>query len=253
MRGFTIRATDGEIGSVDDFLFDDEQWTIRYLVANTGSWLTGRLVLISPIAFRSIDWDAEAFDVALTRRQVEDGPSILEDQPVSRQKEEEYFRYYGYPYYWGGPGLWGMGAYPGTIFTPAPPLPERAAERQAGAQPQGDQHLRSAREVKGYAIQARDGEIGHVEDFIADDETWAIRYIVVDTRNWWPGKKVLVAPQWISEVSWAESRVRVDLSRETIKQGPEYEPSQLLNREYEEKLHGALGRPGYWEHEDSAR
>jgi hypothetical protein len=97
MRGFTIRASDGEIGSVDDFLFDDERWAIRYLVANTGGWLTGRLVLVSPIAFRSVDWDGRRFEVDLTRRQIEDSPSIDADQPVSRWKEEEYFRYYGYP------------------------------------------------------------------------------------------------------------------------------------------------------------
>ena len=81
MRGFTIHATDGDMGAVDEFLFDDEHWTMRYLVAHTGDWLTGRLVLVSPMAFRAVAWDRETFDVALTRQQ------------------EEYARYYGYPYY----------------------------------------------------------------------------------------------------------------------------------------------------------
>lgn len=238
IHGFTIRATDGEIGSVDDFLFDDEQWVIRYLVANTGGWLTGRLVLVSPIAFKSVNWDGQHFEVELTRKQIEDSPSIADDQPVSRQKEEEYFQYYSYPYYWGGSGMWGMAGYPSMAFM---------TTGQQSKQPEGDPHLRSVRQVTGYAIQARDGDLGHVEDFIADDESWAIRYMVVDNRNWWPGRKTLVSPRWITEVSWAQSIVAVDLERETIKQGPEYDPMQLLNRQYEEQLHQHLGQSPYWE------
>jgi len=213
MRGFTIHATDGDIGSVDEFLFDDEQWTIRYLVVNTGGWLTGRLVLVSPIAFRSVDWDRETFDVALTRQQVEQSPSIATDQPVSRQ-QEECSRYYGYPYYWDGLGLWGAGMYPRIAYLSAvnSTYGETATERQ----PAGDPHLRSARAVTGYAIQARDGDLGHVEDFIVDDESWVLRYMVVDTRNWWPGKHVLVSPRWIESVRWTQSSVVVDLLRETI-------------------------------------
>lgn len=238
MHGFTIHATDGDIGSVDDFLFDDEQWTMRYLVANTGGWLTGRLVLVSPIAFRSANWDKETFDVALTRQQVEQSPSITTDQPVSRQQEEEYSRYYNYPYYWDGLGLWGAGMYP------------RIADMSAGSSTphsKKDPHLRSARNVTGYTIQARDGDLGHVEDFIVDDDNWALRYMVVDTRNWWPGKHVLVSPRWIESVSWTQSSVVVDLARETIKQGQEYDPSTLLNRDYETGLHQRLQRTPYWE------
>ena len=122
MRGFTIHATDGDMGSVDEFLFDDEQWTIRYLVVNTGGWLSGRLVLVSPIAFRSVDWDRETFDVALTRQQVEQSPSIATDQPVSRQQEEEYSRYYGYPYYWDGLGLWAPACTRGCPPSRTPPM-----------------------------------------------------------------------------------------------------------------------------------
>lgn len=221
MHGFTIHATDGDLGAVDDFLFDDEQWTMRYLVANTGDWLSGRLVLVSPIAFRTPNGDKETFEVALTRQQVEQSPSIATDQPVSRQQEAEYSRYYDYPYYWDGLGLWGAAMYP------------RLADMSAGSTTQhskSDPHLRSARMVTGYAIQARDGDLGHVEDFIVDDESWALRYMVVDTRNWWPGKHVLVSPQWISAVSWTQSSVMVDLLRETIKQGKEYDPSTLLNQ-----------------------
>jgi len=253
LRGYTLRATDGEIGTVDDFLFDDEQWTIRYMVANTGGWLTGRLVLISPIVLGDADWEAKALAVALTRSQVEQSPDIATDQPVSRQREAELAQYYGYLPYWGGAGLWGSGMAPyalgGLFVPPIPPLAgTTATERALASTPteQGDQHLRSAHEVTGYHIHARDGEIGHVDDFIVDDATWAIRYMVVDTRNWWPGKHVLVAPEWIGDVHWSTSTVDVDLLRETIKQGPEYDP-KILNREYETVLYRHYGRPAYWE------
>jgi uncharacterized protein YrrD len=238
MRGFTIHATDGDLGVVDEFLFDDEQWTIRYLVVNTGGWLTGRLVLVSPIAFRAVDWDREIFDVALSRQQVEQSPSIATDQPVSRHQEEEYSRYYDYQYYWDGLALWGAGIYPhrATMSAVHSTSGETATERP----PRDDPHLRSAREVTGYTIQARDGTLGHVEDFIVDDESWALRYIVVDTRNWWPGKHVLVPPQWIESVHWPQSSVVVDLLRETIKKGAEYDPSTLLNQAYETRLHQSL-------------
>ena len=238
IRGFAIHATDGDLGTVDEFLFDDAQWTIRYLVVNTGGWLTGRLVLVSPMAFRAIDWDRETFDVALTRRQVEQSPSIAMDQPVSRQLEEEYSRYFDYPYYWGELGLRGADM--------SPRMSWRTAVNSTRPS-MGDSHLRSARAVTGYAIQARDGDLGHVEDFIVDDESWVLRYMVVDTRNWWPGKHVLVSPRWITSVRWTQSSVVVDLLRETIKAGLEYDPSTLLNRAYETKLHQGLQRAPYWE------
>jgi hypothetical protein len=253
LRGYTLRATDGEIGKVDDFLFDDEQWTIRYMVANTGGWLTGRLVLISPIVLGNVDWEAKTLAVKLTRTQVEQSPDIATDQPVSRQREQELAQYYGYFPYWGGAGLWGAGMVPyavgGPVVPPlAPPAGTTATERalSSTAIEHGDQHLRSTREVAGYHIHARDGELGHVDDFIVDDETWAMRYMVIDTRNWWPGKHVLVAPQWIGAIDWDTSSVTVDLLRETIKQGPEYDPA-MLNRAYETALYRHYGRPAYWE------
>ena len=238
IRGFTMHATDGDMGVVDAFLFDDEQWTIRYLVVNTGGWLTGRLVLVSPIAFRAVDWDRETFDVALTRQQVEQSPSIATDQPVSRQQEEEYSRYYGYPYYWDGLGLWGAGIYPRLATMSA--VNATSGVTATARQHEDDPHLHSAREVTGYAIQARDSALGHVEDFIVDDESWALRYMVVDTHNWWPGKHVLVPPQWIESVCWPQSSVVVGPLRETIKKYAEYDPSTLLNQAYETRLPQSL-------------
>jgi hypothetical protein len=247
LKGFAIRATDGELGTVDQLYFDDKTWAIRYLVVEAGGWLGGRQVLISPISVAHADWQAERLDVALTKEQVEHSPNIDTHQPVSRQHEAEYYGYYGYPYYWEGPYLWGPAFYPAGLAIPA------FASREALAEKIGreltDSHLRSTEAVTGYNIEAADGEIGHVDGFIVDDEAWAIRYMEVATRNWWPGKKVLVSPAWIERVSWADSNVYVGLSREAIQNAPEYVESVPITREYENGLYFHYGRPPYWLHQ----
>ena len=242
LKGYAIGATDGDIGKLDDFYFDDESWTIRYLVAETGNWLLNRKVLISPFAIGKADLSKERLNVTLTKKQVEEIPSIDTDKPVSRQHEASYLDYYGFPYYWGGPSLWGPMPYPQLSGATQRRNEEARAEREEA----NDVHLCSANKVTEYHIEATDGGIGHVEDFIIDGETWEIRYMVVDTQNWWPGKQVLVAPQWIDRVSWSDSKVYVDISRETIKNGPEYHP-EALHRKYEETLYDYYKRPKYWE------
>ena len=244
LKGLVIRATDDELGTVDQVYFDDETWAIRYLTVETGGWLGGRQVLISPFSVVHTDWDARRLDVALTKKQVENSPNIDTHQPVSRQHEAEYLGYYGYPYYWGGPYLWGPEVYPvGLAAMTTSPDEALAARIQKES---NDSHLRSTEAVTGYSIEASDGEIGHVEGFVLDDEAWAIRYMEVATRNWWPGKKVLVSPAWIERVSWSGSKVYVALSREAIKNGPEYVESTPITREYENKLYFHYGRPPYW-------
>lgn len=239
LKGYKLDSLDGEFGEVEEFYFDDQHWTVRYLVANTGNWLTGRKVLISPYALVAAIKPEQHIAVDLTQKQIEESPSLNSDKPVSRQFEESYFGYYGYPTYWGGPFSWGVYPYP-------------MRDREQWKTPsKGDKawdpYLRSTDNVCGYEIQALDGEIGHVEDFIIDDETWAIRYLVVATRNWWPGKKVLVSPQWIERVSWDESKVFVNLSREAIKRSPEYTEESLITRDYEAGLYGHYQRESYWD------
>jgi sporulation protein YlmC with PRC-barrel domain len=246
LQGVTIQATDGEIGKVEQFYFDDETWTIRYLVVNTSHWLAGRLVLISPIALGPRGFVSNRFDVALTKKQIENSPHIDTHKPVSRQHEAVYMGYYGYPYYWGGSGLWGLASYPAGLTVQREAVTEAESLEARAGKESPDSHLRSTNEVTGYHIEAADGEIGHVKDFIVEDETWAIRYLEVDTRNWWPGKKVLVSPAWINNVSWPESKVSVDLSRESIKNGPEYIESAPITREFEKTLYDHYGRPAYW-------
>ena len=238
LTDYTLDSYDGEIGKVIQFYFDDRHWTIRYLVADTGDWLTDRQVLISPYALVAVVKEERHITVNLSKKQIEDSPPLNADNPVSRQFEEEYYGYYEWPMYWAGPFIWG--AYPyivrdGNRFEESPP-----------GEKTWDHHLRSTQEVRGYHIQSADGEIGHVEDFIIDDETWAIRYLVINTKNWWPGKKVLISPEWIENVSWSESKVIVNLSREIIKQSPEYTDDSLLTRYYEAGLHRYYNRQGYW-------
>jgi len=238
LRGYKLDSLDGEIGRVNEFYFDDQHWTIRYLIADTGTWLTGRQVLISPYALAAVNKEAQHIAVHLTKKQIEDSPSLDTDKPVSRQFEEAYYGYYGWPWYWGGPYSWG----------PSPFLVRDHDKWQEviHGEKTWDSHLRSTHDVTNHRIHAIDGEIGHVEDFIIDDETWAIRYLVVDTRNWWPGKKVLISPRWIKRVSWNESKVFVNLSREKIKQSPEYAEASLPTREYETQLHRHYNHQAYW-------
>jgi len=247
VKDFSIHAVDGKIGSVADIYFDDETWAIRYLVVDTGGWLGGRQVLISPISVVQTDWAAKQLNVSLTKLQVENSPNLDTHQPVSRQHEAAFLGYYGYPYYWGGPYLWGPAFYPAGLASPIS-ASAGAIANQVQRESQ-DSHLRSTEAVAGYDIEATDGEIGHVDGFIVDDEDWAIRYMEVATRNWLPGKKVLVSPAWIERVSWAESKVYVGLSREAIKDGPEYIESRPITREYENRLYFHYGRPPYWVHD----
>jgi len=244
LKVLVIQATDGEIGTVNLFYFDDEAWAIRYLTVDTGGWLGGRNVLISPISIVQTNWHTKRLDVALTKKQVENSPNIDTHKPVSRQHEAAYLGYYGYSYYWVGPNMWGPVLYPSGLPIPSTEFEEAMAARVR--RESLDSHLRSSEAVTGYHIEATDGEIGHVAGFVMDDETWAVRYIEVATRNWWPGTKVLVSPAWIQRVSWTDSKVYVDLSREAIKSSPEFVESAPITREYEDRLYLHYGQPPYW-------
>ena len=236
INGYKISATDGNIGKVHDFFFDDEIWAIRYFVVDLGTWIPGRKVLLIPSVFGEAEWKTLTIPVRLTKDQIRQSPDMRTDIPVSRQEEIKLHEHYTWVPYWAAPP-------PGV----APPVELLQDEKDAEKELQhADPHLRSVREVTGYHIQASDGEIGHVEEFIVDDTDWFIRYMVIDTRNWLPGRKVLVSPGWIDQISWRESKVFVDLPKEMIKKSPEYDPSAPINREYEERLYDFYGRPKYW-------
>jgi hypothetical protein len=238
MVDYKLDSLDGEIGKVKEFFFDDRHWAIRYLVADTGNWLTERQVLISPYALEGVMKEEQQIAVDLTKKQIEDSPSLESDKPVSRQFDEVYYGYHAFPTYWSGPYMWGSSPYI---------LRDRSRWKDAAlAERSWDPHLRSTNDVSGRHIQAVDGEIGHVSDFIIDDENWAIRYLVVDTQNWWPGKMVLISPRWIERVSWSESKVFVSLSRQAIKDAPEYDEDSPITRDYETALHRHYDHKGYW-------
>ena len=210
LYGNKLAASDGDIGHVEDFYFDDKTWAVRYLVANTGTWLSGRQVLLSPHAFNRWDRDNKSLRVNLTRKQIENSPSIDLHRPVSRQYEEEYYRYYGWPTYWDGGGMWGGGEYPVVL----PPTKEEIVAHQHHHR--DDKHLRSTHAVTGYHIQAADGAIGHVTGFMVDDKCWGIRELVVETGHWYSGKEILISPSKIERVGYDESKVFVNLSKADI-------------------------------------
>ena len=239
LSDYKLLSLDGEIGKVKEFYFDDHFWAIRYLVADTGKWLSGRKVLISPYALKDVIKFSRDISVNLTERQIEDSPSIESEKPVSKQFEESYYGYYGWPSYWGSSNMWGT--YPYMVRDPSLWRSEYSTERT------WDPNLRSTKYVSGHRIEANDGEIGHIDDFIVDDETWAIRYLVVDTRNWWPGKKVLISPEWIDKMSWNDSKLSLKLSKAAIRQSPEYIEGFLPDRKYESDLYRHYNQKGYWE------
>jgi uncharacterized protein YrrD len=229
LTGYSLHSLDGEIGKVKDFYFDDHYWTIRYLVADTGEWLVSRKVLISPHSLAGVDRNQGSITVKLTRDQIEHSPTLNRDKPVSRQFERAYFGFYGLPMY--------FGFEQGHV---------KAGQFAKTTEKRGDPDLRSTHDVSGHHVEASDGEIGHVEDFLIDDQTWAIRYLIVDTKDWLPGKRVLISPKWIERVSWSEKQVVVDLTREAIGQAPEYRDGSVVTRDQETALHRHYNRDGYW-------
>jgi hypothetical protein len=256
LQSYAIGATDGPIGEVKDLYFDDHAWVVRYLVVETGTWLASRLVLISPMSIREPNWGDRLLKVGITQDQVRKSPDIDTRKPVSRQHEADFLGYYGYANYWGGTGMWGDNLYPSAVvpgsLAYALDGPGQATERAAYARGarashrRDDPNLRSAQAVAGYHIHAIDGEIGHVQDLLVEEDSWAIRYMVVNTSNWWMGHLVLVAPQWISGLHWSEESVTVDLTLEKIKTAPIYDTTEALNRQREIGLYGHYGRAGYW-------
>ena len=256
LENYAIGATDGGIGHVKDFYFDDAAWTVRYLVVETGAWLLSRRVLVSPIAIGEPNWKEKMLPVAISKEQVKNSPDIDTQKPVSRQHEIEYSGHYGYPYYWGGDGLWGGGPYPNLMLPGYEGFGSSQAARmeaesayaktQAALHRDDDPHLRSCNEVASYHLHATDGDIGHVQGMLIDDKSWAIRYLIVDTSNWWMGHKVLIAPQWIQDISWDDSKVSVNVTRDAIKNSPVYNPDVEVDRAHEKTLYRFHDRPGYW-------
>jgi len=239
LRGYAVQGTDGAIGHVSDFYFEDQRWTIEYMVVDTGPWLLGRQVLLAATALGRPITGERSITVSLTKKQIQNSPDIDLKRPVSRQHMLDLHSYYGWPLpiYWGNmaiPGQPVIGVYP--TYPPAE-TPPKHRTRDQGADP----HLQSTRELEGYHLHATDGRIGHVDDFYIDEERWTIRYLLVDTKDWLPGRKVLIAPEWIERIRWAESEVRTRLTREEIRTSPEHDPASPITHQEEIRLYKHYG------------
>jgi hypothetical protein len=239
IKGYIIAASDGHLGTVSDFLFDDMTWLVRWLVVDTGSWLSGRKVLLPAFVLGHLDLQRNEFSVRLTKQEVKDSPNIDTKRPVSRQMEASVYDYYGWSPYWTpgfymGRNAYGFG-YGGGVTGPIPL--QREEDITASQRRDDDPHLRSIGEVVGYHIHADDGEIGHVENFLMEEADWSIHYLVIDTKNWWPGKRVLVSPRSVTEIDWTDNLVKINVSRQRVKDSPAYDEATTVDRTYERKYH----------------
>ncbi len=253
LQGYTVQATDGDVGKVDTIYFDDETWAVRYLVVNVGNWLLTDQVLLSPLAVTRVNPDDETISVSLTRKQVENSPDVDTQKPVGRQQEIALHNFYGWDPYWLTAPTYSDGL-------TAVDTPHTLRRNQTQAEPdiatqveEPKTNLRSSNEVEGYYIQASDGEIGHVEKFLVDTEFWLIRYLVIDTRNWLPGKKVVVSPDWIENIDWASSEVTIGMTRDQVKASPEYDKQGMIDRAYEQRLYDHYDEAVYWQKAEANR
>lgn len=235
LKDYVVEAPDGVVGKVHDFLFDDRKWKIQFLVVDVGTLLPGRKVLVPYDELNAPNWEAKRFFLDEEKGKIENGPALEEHEPVSQQYQTNLYSYFGWTPYWG------VGAPYSMVGAQAPVLPVEDEKTE------GDPHLRSCDEVSGYHIVAQDGKIGHVEDFLVDDADWKIRYLEVDTRNWLPGKHVILSPQWATLVDENEGELSmIRLTREQIKESPEYDPTLTVDRAYELALHQYYGVDPYW-------
>jgi sporulation protein YlmC with PRC-barrel domain len=258
LKGFEIQAKDGSLGTVSDFLFDDSTWKVRWMVVDTGKWLTGRKVLVHPSAVISAEYGIRELTVSLTKAQVEDSPDILQDRPISRQMQNDLYGYYGWDPLWGG-GMFGAGTSGGAMYGSgmggiASPIlapvyfgasAKREAEHGEIDMDRGDPHLRSIAEVTGYHMHATDGTIGHIEEFLIDSESWSIHYLVVDTSNWWVGEHVLISPYAVKEVNWSDRLISLDVTQDTVRSSPPWSPADVISQEFERRMHSHYDWPGY--------
>lgn len=247
LEGKNLKTRENEdFGKIIDLYFQDDRWVVRYLVVDTGGWFQKKPVLVSPIHMGHFNWDDKEIPVNLTKDQVKKAPSWNQEKPVTRQYETEYYSYYGHSPYWVGGGVWGGSYFPdevekATKDKPFYDMPEGMP---------GDPNLRAASEVKSYKIFSRvdeKGDFGQVKDFIFDTDTWNIRYLVIDTSSFLPGRTVLISPEWIDRIDWSDRKLVVELPKEKIKSAPDYETDSPPDRDYESKLYEHYGKRFYWE------
>ncbi len=241
IRKHSVVASDGTIGTVSDMLFDDASWLVRWLVVDTGHWLSDRKVLLPPSALGHAAPSDKTFPVRLTRAEVEASPELDTHRPVSRLFETSTYDYYGWSPYWGtgyypgGYAMFGLRDY-GMMEMRSDPEVQRRVEDLARREQNSEPHLRSAEAVTSYHIHATDGEIGHLSDIILEDTDWSIRFLVVDTSNWWAGEKVLISPRAATDIRWTERLIYLNVDRQKVKDSPRYDPAQTVDRDCEKQM-----------------
>jgi len=241
LTGYGIEASDGPIGTVSDLLFDDKTWKVRWVVVDTGTWLTGRKVLIHPSSIQHLNFETQKLVVPLSKANIQASPDILWDQPVSRQMEYDLHDYYDRDPLWGG-SYYDRGPADSSLMRTQGGHGFADANSRLS---EGDPDLRGAQVVTGYHIHATDGTIGHLENLLIDDLTWTIDYLVVDTRNWWPGQHVLLAPFAVRGIDWSECQIRLGVTRAVVKSSPAWDPAEIVNQVYQKSLHLHYDWPAY--------
>lgn len=247
LKDYSVAAEDGAIGVLKDFLFDDRTWQIRWLVVQAGGWLVGRQVLVHPSAVLSFDYDRQTLQVSLTKIQIEASPPLSTDQPVSRQHEINTYGYYGWDPLWGG-DMFGSTIQGGGMVGPPRYFGTQERYNDLGVQNldgESDPHLRSFNAVKGYHVQASDGDMGHIANLMIDNEQWGVRYLIVETSNWWMGKQVLMAPYAITSINWLDRTVYLDVTQAEVKASPEWDPATVIIEHYQHQLHTHFKWNGY--------
>ncbi len=233
MQDYAIQATDGIIGRVKDSLFDDAAWVVRYFIVQTDRWLARRLVLISAASISRPDHADKSLSALISKEQVRLSPRFDLRQPLSRADEESHLQHYGHPHYWTqGDSLWS-----GGVSVGGTPSPDEKLLRT---------HLHSCNTVTGYQVHATDGAIGRIDGLLVEDKTWAIRYLVVNPERGLKSHGVLIAPEWIDDIEWAESTVVLDVSQEAVSAAPSYDPTRDLNRDVESQTYAHYGKDHYW-------
>ncbi|WP_078553010.1 PRC-barrel domain-containing protein [Bacillus alkalicellulosilyticus] len=248
---YSIEAKDGSIGKVEDVYFDEENWTIRYLVVNTNPWLPGRKVLITPISIEKVDTLLRQVYVDLTKEQVKESPDADTEKPVSKKFERKLLDYYGYPYYWHGQGVWGGQPSPRLLMN----VPQYAGMRDGHNEDDDssdDRILHSGKELtgsfNGYSIRTKGESFGQVVDFIIEDETWKVRYFLVEMKKWMPSKEVILSPNWIESIVWENKEIQMGITKEQVEQAPEFIKNKTeLDKEYERSLFGYYNRQYDWD------
>jgi hypothetical protein len=192
LQGVCVVGSEGAAGCVLDVLFDDRSWHVKYLVVRLGGRLSAWHVLLKPDLVTHAAWTERELHVPLSGREFRQLPGVQSDPPVAYRQELQAARF----------SAWEAGRIEDVVLD-------------------GDPHLRNMRAVTGHRVEASDGPVGRIAEFIIDDEYWTVRYVVVNTGRLLPSLRVLIAPTWVETISWEDRVVRLSATREELESSHE--------------------------------